>query len=88
MVERLTEPELEAPRHFLEAAGQAMELPPGYEAKFIARGGRLGKGPGPGRLLHNGRTLIFRSDVGDKIIRSGIWDPERLLAGPLVAVPV
>ncbi len=85
MGERLTEPELNAPRHILEAAGQDMELPPGYEAKSIARGGQLGKGPGPGRLLHNGRTLIFRSDLGDKIIRSGIWDPEQLLAGPLVA---
>ena len=71
-----------------------MELPPGYEAQFLACGDRgtsrttpaSGSAPRPwSQRPRGGRIVILRSDARDKLLRAGIWDPEHVAGGPLVA---
>ena len=92
MVEPLPESHLRSSGRIPGAVVHDIELPPGYEAQFLARGGRRdGTGgsthiSGPwSQRLRSGRIVILRSEARDKLLRAGIWDPAQIARGPLVA---
>lgn len=100
VVEPLPESHLRASGHAPGDLVRDLELPLGYEARFIPLDsiapGRSREAtssatrvPSAGtswrRRLRRGRVVILKSDQRDKLLRAGIHDPDRIAAGPLVA---
>ncbi len=92
MVEPLPESHLRSSGRIPGAVVHDIELPPGYEAQFLARGGRRDGTGGSTHIsgrwsqrLRSGRIVILKMEARDKLLRAGIWDPEQIARGPLVA---